>query len=108
MTVPTGLDPASLTLAGAAILGGLARAMMSKHPTVSRRTGLDVLVSGALGVIFPLFGVVPTKEATLLQLGALGFIVGLFGSYFLAWALYKLGVFKEDIRADRPNENGGA
>lgn len=106
MTVPTGFDPATLTLAGAAILGGIVRAACGKHPTLSRRTAIDVMVSGAGGVIFPLFGVVPTKEATLLQLGALGFIIGLFGSYLLAFVAYKVGVFKDDPRAARPDGNG--
>lgn len=106
MTLPAGIDQASVILAASAIVGGIARAAMGQHPTLSRRTVLDILMGGALGVIVPLFDVVPTKDATPAQLAAVGFLVGLFGSYVMLFALYKLKVFREDIRAARPDENG--
>lgn len=106
MTLPAGIDQASLILGAAAFGGGIIRAALGRHPTLSRRTILDVLAGGLLGVVFPLLGIVSTTGATPAQLAALGLLIGLFGSYLLAFAAYRLGVFREDVRAARPDENG--
>jgi hypothetical protein len=108
MTIPA-LDFGSVCLLVGGLLGGLCRALLGTQKTLSRRTVLDVLMGAAVAVIVPafadrLFALKLSGEGALAYLSG-GFLIGGFGNYIIVAILWRVGVFKQDARADAP-ENG--
>src|SRR3990167_892917 len=108
-----GVSHSSTWLFVGGVAGATLRAMLGQQRTWSRRSLLDVLMGGAFAVIVPaltpILGV--SLPATLHPLTyiAAGFVIGGFGNYLIVALLWRFGVFKQDVRADKPNgnDNGG-
>lgn len=108
MTLPVGIDPTTVALFVGGIIGGILRATMGKHPTLSKRTLNDIIVGGAVAGVSPLFlPVTIPPTASLFLLALLGLILGTSGSYLLTWAAWKLGIYKDDPRPTLPNGSNG-
>jgi hypothetical protein len=99
------IDPVSLYLAIGGLVGGAVRAACGTQVTYSKRSLLDLVLGIAMAILLPLFKIFPDlSTAHPAQLLAMGFIIGVFGSYFLAWGLWRLGICKGDVRANKPTE----
>ena len=95
------------------VAGAALRALLGQQRTWSRRSLLDILMGGALAVIVPaltpILGVSMPATLDRLTYMAAGFVIGGFGNYLIVALLWRFGVFKQDVRADKPNgnDNGG-
>lgn len=90
-------DPVSLWLAGGALLGSAMRAFLTPaQKTLSRKSIADVVIGGAVGLLYPLYPVVPLPGgASPLQLAVVMFVLAYFSSDFLVNVVTKLGALKK-------------
>ena len=93
------------------VAGGALRVLLGQQRNWSRRSLFDVLMGGALAVIVPaitpMLGVSLPATLDRLTYAAAGFVIGGFGNYLIVALLWRFGIFKTDVRADKPNGNGG-
>ena len=103
------LDATSWLLLLGGLAGGLLRAVLGRGPTWRRRTLVDVVAGGAFAVLVPqtvkYFGQLDLIGPPLFWLAG-GLMIGLFGNYVLVAVLWRLGIFKDDPRAAKPDGNG--
>lgn len=58
-----GFDPVTVLILGAGCLGGFLRALVTKdHPFASKRTVVDVISSGAVGLLLVASGMLPDMK----------------------------------------------
>lgn len=99
------LDATSWLLLLGGLLGGFLRAALGQGGTWRRRTVLDIVTGGAFAVIVPqlvrYFGQLDLVGPPLFWLSG-GVMIGLFGNYVLVAVLWRIGVFRSDPRADKP------
>lgn len=91
------------------MLGAFLRVLLSEAATWRRSTILHAVMGGFTAVILPwlfkiLAGIEIMGPPTFLV--SFGVVMGGFGNYVLVAVLWKLGVFREDARATKPNGNG--
>lgn len=69
--------------------------------TLSRKSIADVILGGAIGILYPLYPIVPLPEsATLLQQSMAVGVVCYFGSDLITNVLAKLGVAQKQLNPD--------
>lgn len=88
----------SLILAAGALVGSLAKAWVStEQNNFGRQSAIDVGIGVAVGILYPLFPVVPLPEtANWLQQGTLMAVISYFSSDLVGNVLLKLGVKKPE------------
>lgn len=103
-------------LLGGGMLGAFLRVLLSEAATWRRSTVLHAVMGGFAAVLLPWFFRVlpPLVGATAIEvvgppifLLSFGVVMGGFANYILVALLYKIGVFKSDPRADKP-QNGAS
>ena len=88
------------------LLGAFLRVWLSDSPTWRRSTILHAVMGGFTAVMLPwlfrvLAGIEILGPPTFLV--SFGVVMGGFGNYVLVAVLWKIGVFKGDARAEKPN-----
>lgn len=69
--------------------------------TISRKSIADVILGGAVGILYPLYPLVPMPEhATLLQQSMLVGVICYFSSDLITNVLAKLGVAQKQLNPD--------
>ena len=91
-------------------LGAFLRVALGQHQTWHRRTILSIVMGGATAVVLPSLGgwlgaPIPVGQPPLVYISA-GVVIGGFGDYILVALLWRAGVFKSDVRAEKPNGGG--
>jgi hypothetical protein len=101
------LDPITVALVAGGLVGAFFRAAFGQQKTVSRRTGFDLLMGGAVAGLLPQVCKWLGVELTgpVLFWFCAGIFVGGYGNLLVVAVLWRAGVFKAgtDPRADQVN-----
>lgn len=87
------MNPSLAFLIAGLVAAALKSYVSADQATFSRKSVADIIIGGAVGLLYPLFPLVPLPtEATLLQQAALVGVLCYFSSDLLTGILTKLGI----------------